>query len=267
MCRLLGVVAATPAPLTDLLAEELTPFTGLSAEHDDGWGLAYWNTEGGLVSAKEPAAARDSKMYADAVQSARSDAAVLHLRLATEGMANRAENTHPFVRGGVAFAHNGCIVNAEAVDQLIDPDLLACIRGTTDSERYFHAVVSALRRTDPVNAIATTATWIRAASPISGLNCLLLTDDSLYVYSEHDPESGSALENGPDYFPMWYRRSWGEVVVASSGVPQNQAAWAPVPEGRIMQVRRGDLRISFHRVNPDLATRLYSLRSSSPAAL
>ena len=249
MCRLLGVVAATSAPLTESLAAELPPFTALSAEHGDGWGLAYWSPDGELVSAKEPVAALESRAYADIVGAARADAAVLHLRWGTKG-GNEVRNTHPFVCDGLAFAHNGTIVDSDSLDGMIDPDLAAT--GATDSERYFRAVVTALRRTDPVAALATTAARIRASSPISGLNCLLLTEDSLYVYAEHDPQSETAQEEGPDYFPMWYRRGAQEIVVASSGVPQDETTWAPIPEGHIFQVRRRDLRVSLHCVNLDL---------------
>jgi predicted glutamine amidotransferase len=265
MCRLLGVVAAAPAPLTRSLARELPPFTALSAEHGDGWGLAYWNARGDLVSVKEPVAARESGAYTAEVGAAHTDAALLHLRWATKGT-NEPDNTHPFVRGGLAFAHNGTVVDTAALEELIDADLSASVRGSTDSERYFHAVLTALRNTDPVTALATTAARIRAASPISGLNCLLLTEDSLYVYAEHDPLSDTARENGPDYFPMWYRRSEAEIVVASSGVPEDEAAWAPIPDGHILQIRRGDLRVSLHRVNPELAVRLHAPRTAHPAA-
>ena len=40
MCRLLGVVAAGAAPITDLVPEELPRLEALSAEHSHGWGVA-----------------------------------------------------------------------------------------------------------------------------------------------------------------------------------------------------------------------------------
>ncbi len=42
MCRLLGVVAGRPAPLSELLADELDAFVEQACEHGDGWGISYW---------------------------------------------------------------------------------------------------------------------------------------------------------------------------------------------------------------------------------
>ena len=46
-------------------------------------------------------------------------------------------NTHPFVVGGVGFAHNGDIPNSVRLLDLLTDDERACLQGETDSERYF----------------------------------------------------------------------------------------------------------------------------------
>src|SRR4051794_31840962 len=109
MCRLLGAVAPRRTALTELLATDLEPFTGLSAEHCDGWGVALHRRRGGPWVRKAPEPARHSAGFHDAVTGARTDAALLHLRLASKGMAVAPENTHPFAAPGVAFAHNGLV--------------------------------------------------------------------------------------------------------------------------------------------------------------
>ena len=138
MCRLLGVVTRTPQPLADGLGELTAAFTELGREHRDGWGIAAWSgQEAGprIVKDTEPAAA--SPLWDAALTGTRSDAALLHLRLAGPGLPVVPGNTHPFTAGALAFAHNGYISPYDALDDLIDADLLAGAGGGTDSERYF----------------------------------------------------------------------------------------------------------------------------------
>ena len=119
MCRLLGVVSTTARPLTALLQDDLEPFTALSSEHCDGWGVAHRCDEregGGLTIRKAAEPARSSDGYREALTAAHTDAALLHLRKASAGMANNPDNTHPFTDGRIAFAHNGWIGDAAALD-------------------------------------------------------------------------------------------------------------------------------------------------------
>jgi hypothetical protein len=84
----------------------------------------------------------------------------------------------PFVAGTHAFAHNGYFLPCTAIDDLIDPDLLAVTSGDTDSERYFLRIRTLLRDHDPATAIALATADIRARATFASLNCLLLTDDA-----------------------------------------------------------------------------------------
>src|SRR5919199_979050 len=68
--------------------------------------------------------------------------------------------THPFTDGRMAFAHNGAIRPASALDALVAPELRADREGTTDSERYFLAVADRARRMEPADALAQTTAAI-----------------------------------------------------------------------------------------------------------
>jgi len=88
MCRLLGVVSSTPPRrLPELLEGELEPFAALSSVHCDGWGIAHWDEAESLVIDKAPEAAQGSLAFQAAVDGARTQAAVLHLRKASTDMA------------------------------------------------------------------------------------------------------------------------------------------------------------------------------------
>jgi predicted glutamine amidotransferase len=249
MCRFLSVVSSFPTPLPDLLGDNLAHFTELAAEHGDGWGVSYW--DGRKVSCvKEHRPARASAAFARAVGRITTDAAVLHIRLATPGSPITLQNTHPFVGDSTAFSHNGDFSPADAVDQLIDPRLLAEAKGNTDTERYFLLIRTYLRRGDPAAAIALAADDIRSQAKVSGLNCMLLTSAALYVYAGSDPQSEVSQRRGPDYFRLVFRNGPDRVLVASTGWPQPPAQWNPLEDGEVVEIRRGSLRATRLRARP-----------------
>jgi len=69
-------------------------------------------------------------------------AGVVHLRWATPGLPVELRNTHPFRYGTQAFAHNGAIYPVERRDEVVSAPWQDRLQGTTDSERYFLAVLA-----------------------------------------------------------------------------------------------------------------------------
>ncbi|MEU9167159.1 class II glutamine amidotransferase [Streptomyces sp. NPDC048420] len=250
MCRLLGVVTRTPLPLAEALGELTAPFTELGREHRDGWGIAAWPRQGAgprIVKDTDPAAA--NTRWDQTLSGTVTDCALLHLRLASPGLPVVPGNTHPFTAGTLAFAHNGFFSPYDALDELIDADLLAGAAGSTDSERFFLRVLTLLRDEDPVDALAQAAEDVRARASFASLNCLLLTGEALYAYSDEDPESEVSRRRGPDFFRLRYLVDGERVVVASSGVPQPDGEWSVLPYRRVLEIRRTGLRVSVHRVS------------------
>ncbi|MGC4853247.1 class II glutamine amidotransferase [Micromonospora sp. DT4] len=246
MCRLLGIVSSSPNSITNLLDEDLPSFTALSQEHADGWGVAYRTLDGlGTTRSVEPA--YQSSAYHKAVGAIQTDLALLHLRLANPGSRLTEANTHPFVLGAAAFAHNGHFSPADALDELIDPDLLSLAAGDTDSERYFLLILQELRAgEEPVSALQNAARAVRERARFSGLNCLLLTPDALYAHSDSDPDSEVSRRRGPDFFRLSYRVMPDRVVVASSGWRQPEAQWIGLGSGTVLQIDRAGLRVQVH---------------------
>jgi len=245
MCRLLGVLSATPRNLTEQLGADLDRFAELSRTHCDGWGIAYWNAEGELVTAKHPEPAQGSERFAAAVEAAHTDAALLHLRKASKNMANLMVNTHPFVAGSLAFAHNGYLAPLSALDELVSEVGGRPSAGGTDSERYFNLVLAGLRDNGPVQALHQAAELIAGAAEVVSLNCLLLTHDGLYASARYDEKVIQARGEELDNYELRYRITPDHVAVASSGWSQ-PAPWAPMRNGEILEVRRRDLRALVH---------------------
>jgi predicted glutamine amidotransferase len=238
MCRILGVVAARPAPLADLLSDELDPFLELACEHGDGWGVSYIGLSGRVVTVKEPVSARQSVTFKTLVKCAATTAAIIHLRLASEGLANTDANTHPFGDSTCGFAHNGQFVPVDAIDKALGPE--PAVAGDTDSERYYLAV---RRRMDmgfsPPAAITGAAAQIQElATQWVSLNCLLLTPTALYAYAKYRPGSEVLTRRGPDFFDLRYQADPGRVIVASTGFPQPADSWLRLPKGLVLEVGR-----------------------------
>ncbi len=238
MCRLLGWASRTPTTLADLLGEDdLDAFTGLSARHADGWGVAR-STGRGVAVRRQPVAARTSARFDRQAQHRRSDLGLAHLRRATLGLSVAPENTHPFTDGRVAFAHNGSIAPPAALDALVPASTAGRRRGTTDSERYFLAVLARLRDgVAPGEALRDTADDIAATAGFTSLNCLLLTPESLYAFCRVNPH-GVVEDDDPEYYTLRYRTAADAVVVSSSGWGEG---WSELASGDLLVIRRRTL--------------------------
>lgn len=238
MCRLLGWATRAPVTLHGLLGDEdLLGFTELSVTHGDGWGVARATGDGVKVH-KRPDTARNNRSFALWARTHASDLGMVHLRWATMGLSIGIENTHPFTDGRVAFAHNGSVLSPASLDRLADPPVARLRRGTTDSERYFLAVLS--RITDgatPQEALRDTADKITRTSAFTSLNCLLMTPDELIAMCRYDPD-GPLEDKDPEYYRLRYRVTDDAVVVSSSGWG---SGWRELDNGDLLVVRRGSL--------------------------
>ena len=248
MCRLLGVMSATPSlPLADLLGSELEPFAALSSHHCDGWGISHWNEDDELVTAKEPEVARNSPGFRATIDGARTDAALLHLRKASVGMANLDANTHPFVADGVSFAHNGYFSPRAAVDELLAGMPARTCAGDTDSERYFALLLDEMESSAPVEALTRTARRIAGVAEVVSLNALLLTHEALYAFSYYDEEVIRRDGEDADSYVLRFRPGKENVIVASNGWEQASPTWEVLANGTILEIGRRDLRVTVHK--------------------
>lgn len=265
MCRLLGYAAPRPTTVSGLLGgPQSRVFTDMARLHRDGWGTAWQTgaqsiaeersteiTELGAVVSPDSAFGdpRLGHMLAGEYAASR----IVHLRLATDGMACATENTHPFVSDSMAFAHNGSLQPTREIESMISPARRAALVGDTDSERYFAAILSRVDEgASALEATTATATALREAFPTTSLNALLLTPTELIAVhaSENVPiprrafaASGLAAQELPKhhddaYYLMRFRRTEDRAVVfASSGL--DIAGWEPLPQETVASV---DLR-------------------------
>jgi len=247
MCRLLGVVVEQPAPLAELLGDELEPFAELACEHGDGWGFSYVNSYGRIVTAKEPVSAVQSTTFRLLLQRVVTSAAILHLRLGSPGHKATMVNTHPFGDIHYGFAHNGQFTPASTLDGTLGQSLAEAM-GDTDSERYYLAIRRRISEgAAPAAAISAAAADIRAlAARLESANCLFLTPRTLYAYADHSAGSDAIRRRGADFFDLRYMTEPGRAMVASSGWPQSASRWMRQPDRRVAEIGRDHGHTKYH---------------------
>jgi len=75
---------------------------------------------------------------------------IAHVRHASTG-ANTYQNTHPFVDGAVAFAHNGALAGLDLLEAYLGP-AMGRVHGDTDSEPMFALILTEPQRTTGTSA-------------------------------------------------------------------------------------------------------------------
>lgn len=259
MCRLLGSASPVPAAVEAVLgADQRQVFVDMARLHRDGWGTSWRDAEGVVHRRARPASAVGDPELEDVLATDAATARIVHLRLATEGLACSAENTHPFLADGMAFAHNGSLKPMDPIERLIGREQRAGLAGTTDSERYFAAVRTLVAEGAPVlEALVETVAALRAVFPERSLNALLLTGTELFaVHASEDvpipwgvfADSGISADRLPAhhadaYYVMRTRRGEdGSVLFASSGL--DIAGWEPLPAESVTRVDLATLAMS-----------------------
>jgi len=235
MCRLMGYVAGGATTLADIAGPNFTQFTDLSQKHGDGWGIATADGSKSPTLLIEPSRARESEKFADAAKNLQSNAALLHLRWATLGLAVSEGNTHPFVQGDISFIHNGGIMPPASLDPMIAPEFIGKARGDTDSERYFYVLLSEIAKSNLTDGVLSGVRKIRDNCKFSSINAMLLTPTKLIIICEHNNDRIPDDETD-DYYELYYRKDEKGVLVASSG--WDQANWKELPNHNVLIVDR-----------------------------
>jgi predicted glutamine amidotransferase len=258
MCRLLGYCSRDQASVVELIGEPgLAAFTALSQWHSDGWGMAAQDGAE-LRVAKSPQRAGDDPEYERLAKERLGDTGLVHLRWATPGLPVQDRNSHPFVRGGYALAHNGAIHPQDKLPELLPPAWERQLAGSTDSERYFLHIMSGLdsHDGDVTAAIAGTVRHIRDGYEPNSLNAILLTPTALYAISWHDPDripyesirARRSPEDPAGYFNLGYLVTADAVLVGSTGWPL--AGSSVLPNGSVLTVDRQTLAMRVETLLP-----------------
>lgn len=142
MCQLLGMNCNTPTDI-QFSFEGFAKRGGLTDEHADGWGIAFFEGHAARCFIDHQPAYNSPVSELIRAYPIRSYNVISHIRKATEGDVKLA-NCHPFVRElwGQAwvFAHNGDLKNFHPK---LSSDFLPI--GETDSERAFCLLLQTIK--------------------------------------------------------------------------------------------------------------------------
>ncbi|TDW30246.1 class II glutamine amidotransferase [Cryobacterium psychrophilum] len=273
MCRLLAYASPAPRTTRDVLGgNQSAVFQDMTELHKDGWGSAWIVSDSAAdrVVKKERSAltGEGDHRLTQALSDRLSRAQLVHLRMATDGMTCQPANTHPFVRDGFAFAHNGSLSPASAMDGHIASDLLASLEGDTDSERYLAVIRTKIAEGHaPFDAVCQSVLELRPIFPDLSMNAIILTTTELIAVhasananTPHDMFDASGLtelslpqDHRTAYYLMRQRRyDDGTVVFASSGL--DIVGWESLPAESVTRVD-----LDTH----EITTRLLDLAPSS----
>lgn len=237
MCRLLAFTSLERKSFYDVVGADFDKFVALSAEHKDGWGLAH---DGEIL--KDVNAAKDSDSLAQASVDTITDGALLHLRLASKGITINIDNNHPFTHGTTTFMHNGTIRPSNKAEQFINDKYKELITGTTDSERFFYALLSQVDEYGLVDGVRAIVNKIRSIADYSALNIMVQTPDTLIAVCEFNEENKSEW-SGPDHYELRFTKRGNDIVVASTG--WGNGDWNHLDNHQMLVVDRSTLEYSI----------------------
>lgn len=258
MCRLYSLRANEPTKVectlvhsqNALMVQSRSDQSGRS--HGSGWGVATY--EDTLPHVERRAwAAYHGEHFARAAARVYSDCVLAHVRRATVGDVSTA-NTHPFVHGRWALAHNGTIPGFERVRERMLRDTAEAhreaIAGTTDSEHVFRLFMTMLDRepaAPPARVLAEVfgriLGWCATLAPGEkiGLNLIVTDGEQMLGTRLGRPLSFVEREGLRDCevcgFPHVHhdpRVDYRAAVIATE--PLTNEAWREVPEAHMFVV-------------------------------
>lgn len=271
MGRVLGYMANRRDRLLDVLEEERAVIEAASSDGPAaGWGIGFYQA-GEVLHKKRPLRDGETPDWEALAKDVRSDCVIAQLRQPTVGDF-RVENMHPFRMRSWLFAHAGTIRRFEAMrERLLGslPDFLRRnIRGQTDSEAFFHAILSFLhdaRQLDNpdvddevvVRAIRSAVALVdRLSDEVdagrASLNLVLTNGDRLYALRRGPPLVYVARQglSGPVDASLPDKPSAPSVlryVLVVSGGETTPSGYSVVEDGSVIVVDR-DLRVTAHAV-------------------
>lgn len=237
MCRLLAFTSLERKSFYDVVGEDFDKFVALSAEHKDGWGMAH---DGNILKDLKPAV--ESPELNQSASTVMTDGALLHLRLASKGITINIDNNHPFTHGTTTFMHNGTIRPGNTAEQFIDEKYKGFIQGTTDSERYFYAILSAIDKKGLVEGVRTTVNSIRAIADYTALNIMVQTPETLIAVCEFNDANKSEWSS-EDHYELRFTKRGNDIVVASTG--WGNGDWSHLDNHQMLIVDRSTLEYSI----------------------
>ncbi len=235
MCRLFAYWGKRPGDLYDFLVAAPNSLLKQSRcdnsarPNADGWGVCYFR-DGAPSLVKDPLPAFEDPLFLKTAQSLRSNLVLAHVRRLSQGPICE-ENTHPFVKDGWAFMHNGNIPGFQQLREV----LVAKIglpesyrpQGNTDSEFIFGCLLYQIHQLGNVNGENIVPAVEEMLSKLSGYLPHSMKDETVLNFLM---TNGQLLVGYRHKRSMFYR-SWKDGIIISSEALDRSSNWQAIPEG------------------------------------
>jgi len=269
MCRLLGVLSVKPTNARRYLLDDpcslyIQSMADPRRLQGDGWGIGYYRNGTPVIIKDYKPVYRDYRGFYSAVQKARSNIIIAHIRRASNprGLKKEAlisvENSQPFNYGRYIFAHNGTIM---IPDELADTlgEWKTKIRGLNDSEVYFWWLMKKMSEglglAEAIREFRETMRnlWVKVRSahpdkdqPYHVLNIIFSDGEALYAYCEYDEDAKpirSLCFRDQLVYQMSYRLLDNELIVASEKTNREED-WRTIKNGEMLTGRVENGRVT-----------------------
>ena len=232
MCRMLAVVPLKNASLESGLLQEFRQLAksgkvpvGEKPGHQDGWGMVVWQDGKPEYLGREPTNALTDKKFDGACKKVQDrklkSHLLLHLRKASVG-SNTRKNTHPFISGNWAFAHNGTIYNIPHPDDV------------TDSQMFFEEIMQKSLEKKMSTAIADCILEMREKYNYSSITFLLSNGSDLFAYRE--------ARKWKNYFRIYFTTIEDRLVISQEKFFESD--WNELENKQMLHVRNSRHTIS-----------------------
>jgi len=263
MCELFAMSSRGPATVT-LSLSILAEHGGKTAQHKDGWGIAFYDEEDARILKDTKRASSSQWVLFVEQQELRSTLVISHIRLATDGAVS-VKNTQPFGRemGGRmhVFAHNGHVPGIKNLDRFRSDSFHPI--GDTDSEIAFCALLHRIKPLwndrgtipDLLARLGVVADFASDLGQFGPANFLYCDGEVLFAHGHRRTQADGECRPPGLY---WLHRqcarkdllaetsgvsvtSPNQHVILVASVPLTAEAWAPLQEGEVLAISHGEV--------------------------
>jgi glutamine amidotransferase len=263
MCELFAMSSRGPATVT-LSLSILAEHGGKTAQHKDGWGIAFFDEKDARILKDTASASESQWVQFVEQQELRSTLVISHIRLATDGPI-AIKNTQPFGRelcGRMhVFAHNGHVPDIKSLDRFRNDSFRPI--GVTDSEVAFCALLERIRPLwkdsdtipDLQARLGVVADFAGDLGQFGPANFLYCDGDVLFAHGHRRKQADGEIK-APGLY--WLHRqcaredlhaetsgvsvtSPNQHVILVASVPLTTEAWTPLREGEVVAISQGEI--------------------------
>jgi hypothetical protein len=138
--------------------------------------------------------------------------------------------------------HNGTIRPSDIATEFISEKYKTLIAGTTDSERFFYALLSQVDELGLVEGVRNIVNQIRAIADYSALNIMVQTPDTLIAVCEFN-ENNQSEWSGPDHYELRFSARDNDFLIASTG--WGNTDWQHLDNHQMLVVDRSTLKYAI----------------------